>query len=197
MIISEPSDNRVRATVPGLASHERPRYRARRATWPLASRFNAGGNQEHQRPRPVGTTVRSMCQTWSQYLAVTTRPLLVALVAGRGFGAASSLRIRPTVVVPRCSPARAKVWAIFIFPIEGHRVFSRWTMYRTKSGKRFTGVCVCTKASGPSSSKRPSQDATVGAVTWNTRAVCSNDQPRTAFGSRIAKRSVGGSCGRR
>jgi hypothetical protein len=43
---------------------------------------------------------------------------------------------------------------------------------------------------GPS--RRPSQEAMVGAVTWKTRAACSSDQPRAAFNSRMANRSVGG-----
>ena len=44
-----------------------------------------------------------------------------------GVGAGFSLRIRPTVVVPRCKPARASVWANFFLPMLGQSVLSRCT----------------------------------------------------------------------
>jgi hypothetical protein len=56
----------------------------------------------------------------------------------------------------------------------------RWTTYRTKSGYLFTGSGSWTKASGPCSSTRSSQEAMVSAVTRNALAVCSRDQLRAA-----------------
>lgn len=45
-----------------------------------------------------------------------------------GEGAGFSLRIRPTVVLPMCRPARASVCAILTFPIAGQSTFKRCTM---------------------------------------------------------------------
>ena len=59
------------------------------------------GSHGVQKP-PVGTTVRSTCQTWLGYLAVTTRSLpLASGTAAGGFWQGSSLRIRCTVVTPK------------------------------------------------------------------------------------------------
>ena len=69
------------------------------------------GNQVVQNPPAIGTAVRSTCHTWLGRLAVTTRPVAVGsevpseVVGGLGL----LLSIRPTVVVARCSPARASV----------------------------------------------------------------------------------------
>ena len=142
------------------------------------------GNHGDQN-RPVGTTVRSTCHKWLLYLAVTTRPLptVSGSVAGarcRGF----CFSIRLTVVVPRCSPARANVSDIFFLPIIGLSCQSFWTMWVMKSGKRFTGCCICTKASGPSSSSLRSQHEIVADVTRNARAVWASDQLRAALSSK-------------
>ena len=85
----------------------------------------ANGNQEAQKPDTIGTVVRSRCQTWLGFLAVTTRPVETSdcLATGRG----GSLNIRPTVVALRCNPARASVWAILTLPMVGQRVFNRCT----------------------------------------------------------------------
>ena len=49
------------------------------------------GNNEHQRPKPVGTAVRSTIQTWLGYLEVMTRFVDSASVAGCGAGIRLSL----------------------------------------------------------------------------------------------------------
>ena len=73
---------------------------------------NANGNQGAQKPADVGTAVRSTCQTWLGCLAVTTR---VLGGSSAGLDCGSSFKIRPTVVTPRCNPARHSVSAILTF----------------------------------------------------------------------------------
>ena len=85
------------------------------------------GAHGHQKPAPVGTLVRSMCQTWSALLAVTTRSDSNA-ASGCGPVAGFSLSIRAMVVGPKCRPARASVCAIFTLPIVGHSTLSLWTV---------------------------------------------------------------------
>ena len=115
-------------------------------------------------PRPVGTRVKSRCQTWLAYLAVTTFGLPsippaagpVFLAGGEG-GLPPSLSIRPTVLAPRCRPARTSVWAILTLPMAGLSVFSRCTTWRTKWGNLLTGSPgSCTGAAGPSTNERRS-----------------------------------------
>ena len=83
------------------------------------------GNHGAQKPADVGTAVRSTCQTWLGRFAVTMR-VDGAAPSGRGGGV--SFKIRPTVVTPRCSPARHNVSAILTFPMLGFRVFRRCKM---------------------------------------------------------------------
>lgn len=82
-------------------------------------------NDSHvvQKPEPMGTVVRSVIQRWSGDLDVTTRRLVCDawLV---GVGAGLSFRMRPTVVCPRCNPARAKTSAIFTLPSRGQTDFN-------------------------------------------------------------------------
>ena len=129
----------------------------------------ANGNQGAQKPAPVGTVVRSMCQTWFTRLAVTTRSreILASDGIGRGdsltvrcktvapdlrvrrtrvhavetsdsevrrYGSGAFegfctglLRIRPTVAVPRCRPARHSISASLTLPKLGHRALRRCT----------------------------------------------------------------------
>ena len=92
-----------------------------------------------QKPEPTGTVVKSVNQTWLGYFEVTTRCFRSGDWAAVGWVAGFSLRMRPTVVTPKCKPARARIWAIFALPSMGQSVFSRWTRYRTKSGNLLTG----------------------------------------------------------
>ena len=48
--------------------------------------------------------------------------------------------IRRTVVDPRWSPARARIWAIFTFQSVGQRILRRFTRWTTKSGNLFALV---------------------------------------------------------
>ena len=85
----------------------------------------AKGVQEHHKPDPVEIVVRSVSHTWLGYLDVTTRSCDSASSADSGGDTGFSFRIRPTVVTPKCRPARASVSAIFTLPMLGHNVFSR------------------------------------------------------------------------
>ena len=54
-------------------------------------------------------------------------------------------------------------------------------MWLTKAGNLLTGTGNWTKASGPSSSRRFIQAATVAEVTKNALAVCPSDQPQAGL----------------
>jgi len=92
----------------------------------------------------------------------------------------------------RDGQARARAWPSLTLPSAGHKVFRRWTMWRTKSGNLLTGPGIWTNDARPSSSARLSQAAIVSASTRNTRAVCARGHPRAALSSRMAIRSVAG-----
>ena len=99
------------------------------AEWPRCGR--AKGNQGAQKP-PRGKTVRSTCQRWFGRLAVTIRDVLASMACSAGASAGPGLlgvafSMRPTVVTPRCRPARAKICASLTLPRAGHRALSRRT----------------------------------------------------------------------
>ena len=73
------------------------------------------GDHDVQNPEDVGITVRSTFQTWLGRFAITTWPEETSSSSGSGI--LSSLRICPTVISPRCKPARHRVSAIRTFPI--------------------------------------------------------------------------------
>jgi hypothetical protein len=76
--------------------------------------------------------------------------------------------------------------------MEGERSFRRFTRYRTRSGKRFTGSGIWTSACWPSSSSLLIHEEMVAAVSPNVSAVWTSVQPRAALSSRIAILSRGG-----
>jgi hypothetical protein len=63
--------------------------------------------------------VRQFCKAnglvYQGFFEVTTRSLVCGGWVAAGLGAGFFFRMRPTVVCPRCSPARARIWAIFTF----------------------------------------------------------------------------------
>src|SRR6516162_80365 len=85
------------------------------------------GSADVQNPSEVGTTLRSACQTWLGYRAMTVLPF--DLATGRSFLGDGFARImRRMVVSPRCSPARQRNWASFVYPRFGQVTLKRRTM---------------------------------------------------------------------
>ena len=138
----------------------------------------------------AGTQVRSRFQVQGErFAAVTYFELRTARWDG-GTPAQGCRSIRPTVVTPRCSPARARVLAMRALPIVGQVVLSRRTESPTKSGKRFTGSGGCPIASGPCSWTRRTQLSTVAGVrekrcaVWGPAAGLHERQDGAALGGR-------------
>ena len=94
--------------------------------------WHVKGSQEVQNPAEVGTVVRSACHRWLGYLAVTDCTDARGCRLDVNGGAGLSRRMRPTLVAPRCRPARASIWAIFTLPRRGQSTCRRCTKVANK-----------------------------------------------------------------
>ena len=96
-------------------------------------RHTLGQNAGHTKP------LGSICQTWFGLFAVTKRPVDSACSVVCGGQTGFSRRIRPTVVLPRCKLARARICANILAGHEHIRRLGPWSDPSMSPGIDYSG----------------------------------------------------------